>query len=118
MMQEKTVVNLDYLQSLSKGNKKFEADMIRLFLEEVPSEISQLQEGIDKEDYGKIRAAAHKMKSTIPFAGVDRVIGNELSSVEQLAREGHNLQVIQDEFRKIRQACETACRELKNFSVS
>jgi HPt (histidine-containing phosphotransfer) domain-containing protein len=79
------VTNLDYLVKLSKGNEQFVKEMIRIFLEENPGEIRMLEQAIEAKDFTMINAAAHKLRSTVPFVGIDKVIADEISELEQLA---------------------------------
>jgi HPt (histidine-containing phosphotransfer) domain-containing protein len=79
------VTNLDYLVKLSKGNEQFVREMIRIFLDENPGEIKVLEEAIRNQDFSLINSAAHKLRSTVPFVGIDKVIANEISEIESLA---------------------------------
>src|SRR5687768_15728076 len=79
------VTNLEYLLKLSKGNNDFVRDMIRIFLEENPSEISTLEKAVEQRDFKLINAAAHKLRSTVPFVGIDKMISGEIAELEQLA---------------------------------
>ncbi|MGZ3901030.1 MAG: Hpt domain-containing protein, partial [Bacteroidia bacterium] len=69
----KQITNLSYLLSLSKGDKGFIKNMINVFLEENPKEVNNLEQSINEKDFDKIKAAAHKLKSTIPFVGLDAI---------------------------------------------
>jgi HPt (histidine-containing phosphotransfer) domain-containing protein len=79
------VTNLDYLTKLSKGNSQFVTDMIRIFLEENPGEVAALEKAISTKDFRLINASAHKLRSTVPFVGIDKIISSEISELEQLA---------------------------------
>lgn len=79
------VTNLDYLLKLSKGNDEFVKDMIGIFLEENPAEIRTLERAIEERDFRQINAAAHKLRSTVPFVGIDKMISGDISEIEHLA---------------------------------
>lgn len=79
------VTNLDYLLKLSKGNDEFVKDMIGIFLEENPAEIRTLEKAIEERDFRQINAAAHKLRSTVPFVGIDKMISGDISEIEHLA---------------------------------
>src|SRR4051812_17148046 len=79
------VTNLDYLLKLSKGNDEFVKDMICIFLEENPAEIRTLERAIEERDFRQINAAAHKLRSTVPFVGIDKMISGDISEIEHLA---------------------------------
>ncbi len=136
----KKVTNLDYLLKLSKGNEEFVRDMIRIFLDENPSEISVLEKAIAERDFKLINSAAHKLRSTVPFVGIDKIISEDITLIEQLAREKSDEQThggqaeekaqggsflpndremisrIESLFSKIKRICLRAYSELKPFT--
>ncbi|MES2592852.1 MAG: Hpt domain-containing protein [Bacteroidota bacterium] len=106
------VTNLDYLTDLSKGNTAFINEMIGIFLIENPEEISWLEKGISLSDFELIKMAAHKMRSTIPFVGLDRHIEAEVAEIETLAASGKNIKKIKILFSKVKDFCQKARQEL------
>jgi HPt (histidine-containing phosphotransfer) domain-containing protein len=120
------VTNLNYLNDLAKGNDKFVREMIRIFLEENPAEILTLEEGIGEGNFQQIRACAHKLRSTIPFVGLETYIEEEISEMENIAYENrevngkHNfneaqrmaLATIERLFEKVKTVCSKAREEL------
>ena len=107
------VSNLDYLTEMSNGNGEFIGEMIRIFLVEMPSEIGNLEDGILRQDHETIKQAAHKLKSTIPFVGLDKIISKELTEMEQLASAHADIKSIEPLFNKVKLMCEKAARELQ-----
>ena len=107
--------NLDYLIGLSKGNSKFVEEMIEIFLTENPKEIRSLEESIRNEDFVLIKTSAHKMKSTIPFVGLDIIIGEDLSEIEKLSLEKRDINRIITLLKKIKEVCIKATQELQSF---
>jgi HPt (histidine-containing phosphotransfer) domain-containing protein len=81
---DQKVANLDYLVALSKGDNVFVKEMIRIFLDENPNELVMLEKGIEERDLTKINVAAHKLRSTAPFVGIDKLIGNEIQEIEDI----------------------------------
>jgi CheY-like chemotaxis protein len=106
------VVNLDYLLDLSKGNAEFVKEMISIFLEENPEEIETLDKGIREKNFDLVKSSAHKLRSTIPFVGLDKIIENDVCEIESLASEKSNFQKIEKIFPKIKEACEKARQQL------
>ena len=106
------ITNLEYLNQISKGNKKFAWEMIRIFLAENPGEIKALQKDIEERDFPQIKAAAHKLKSTMPFVGLDKVLDKEVMEIEMLADSRSNIERIEKLFSKIKETCERAYAEL------
>lgn len=112
------IINLSYLIELSKGNKVFVKDMINLFLEENPEEIQLLEKGIAEYNYDLIRITAHKLRSTIPFVGLDKVVGNEVNEIETLAADCSDINEIEKHFKKLKSTCAEACSELTAFNLA
>ncbi len=106
------VSNLDYLTVLSKGNPEFVTEMIDIFLTETPAEIETLEISIEENDFEQIQSIAHHMRSTMPFVGLDKHIGTELTQTEQLAKARSGIQTIKINFAKIKAICNKAVEEL------
>jgi HPt (histidine-containing phosphotransfer) domain-containing protein len=106
------ITDLEYLNQISKGNKKFAEEMIKIFLAENPSEIDALQKCIEERNFPLIKAAAHKLKSTMPFVGLDKILGNEVAEMEMLAESGQDIERIEKIFFKVKEICDKAYAEL------
>lgn len=111
--KELRVTNLAYLEGLSRGDKSFVKKMIGVFLEENPKEVKALEESIKDEKFEAIKASAHKLKSTIPFVGLDTVIGKYVSEIESLASQKTDYANIRSLFAKVKENCEAAYIELQ-----
>lgn len=132
------VTNLDYLSELCRGDRVFLKEMIRIFLEENPREIQMLEDGIRDRNFQNIHLAAHKLRSTLPFVGIERLIEKEIMEIESIAvsnstvqkieiapddnpdirkieivtTDRNVLQKIEDLFPKVKEVCERARLEL------
>ena len=115
MKTSQKIINLDYLTELSNGNTKFVEEMIEIFLIENPKEIKSLESGINEKNFASIKAAAHKMKSTVPFVGIDKIIEKDLSEIEKLSLEGTDIERITRLFLKVKEICLKASEELKTM---
>jgi HPt (histidine-containing phosphotransfer) domain-containing protein len=110
---EGSVVNIDYLRQLSKGNTKFVDEMIRIFLTENPEEIKILEGAIHDENYDLIKATTHKLRSTLPYIGLDKLVEEEVTEIETLAAKKTGVERIGELFSRIKDTCEKACVELQ-----
>jgi len=108
------VTDLSYLIAISKGNKAFIDEMIDIFLTENPLEIELLESAIEEQDHVGIKAYAHKMKSTIPFVGIDKLIEKDLEEIERLASAKQDLEKITELFAGIKKICLLAAEELSS----
>jgi HPt (histidine-containing phosphotransfer) domain-containing protein len=130
MENNEQVSNLGYLQELSKGNEQFVKDMVKIFLDENPGEISLLEKGIAENDFELVRSSAHKLRSTAPFVGVDRVIEEEITELEKLATQkskenqnskdalgGQVAARMKNLFARIKEVFTLACLELRSYAL-
>ena len=112
MILPQKVTDLSYLNEISKGDTNFVKEMISVFLSETPNEISQLEKAIAVSNFDKIRSVSHHMKSTIPFIGLDLLIGKELAQIEDLALDKKDIQTISTHFIKVQAVFQQAIQEL------
>lgn len=82
------VTDLAYLTELSKGDDDFLKEMIRTFVAENPAELLMLEQGIANKDLVMTHVAAHKLRSTAPFVGIDRHIMIDITEIESLSSGG------------------------------
>jgi HPt (histidine-containing phosphotransfer) domain-containing protein len=115
-MEEKiksgNVVDLSYLNDLSRGNKVFIKEMLSIFIAENPAEMNAIENAINEVNYDLIRSTAHKLKSTIPFIGLDKIVGSDVAEMESLAFNRSDIEQIKTHFSKVRAACQKANEEL------
>ncbi|MEM6628151.1 MAG: Hpt domain-containing protein [Bacteroidota bacterium] len=62
--------DLKYLKDLSQGDQEFEAEMIQIFLDEMPEGIQEIHQLIESQKWIQLGAAIHKMKSKIRLMGM------------------------------------------------
>lgn len=67
--------DLTYLESMSMGSNEMVAEMIQLFLEQIPEFTSEMVEFLSKEDFSALGALAHKAKSSVAVMGMDELAG-------------------------------------------
>jgi HPt (histidine-containing phosphotransfer) domain-containing protein len=108
------IVNIEYLKQLSRGNNQFVEDMIRIFLTENPEEIKLLEKAILEKNYEVIKATTHKLKATLPYLGLEKVVEHEVAEAESLAASRGDIDRIGTLFQKIKEICERACNELRH----
>lgn len=112
MNDKKNTVDLTYITELSRGNKAFIKEIISIFLAENPGEIDILEKAVADNDFELVKTTAHKLKSTIPFLGLDKVVGQDVFEMEDLAAQRSNMPRIKEHLLKVKQACDKAYEEL------
>jgi HPt (histidine-containing phosphotransfer) domain-containing protein len=115
--EELTRCNLDYLYELARGDMDFIKEMVTVFLEEIIPELETLGKQIRNSDFSGIKQLSHKLRSSIPYVGLDTVIGEDLADMEDLARDHLHLSRIQVHFQKVRSVCDAAVKELRLLEI-
>lgn len=111
------VCNLDYLYELSKGDMGFVREMIDVFLTDTPGEVRQLEEHIRGKNYSEIRQASHKLRSSIPYVGLDLIIGDDVMEIEELSAKGGSIKDIESRFVKVNKVLSEAFTELEPLQL-
>jgi HPt (histidine-containing phosphotransfer) domain-containing protein len=109
--------NLNYLFELAKGDMAFVREMIEVFLEESEGEMDNLSRAIDGKDFEQIRQVAHKLRSSIPYVGLDILIGDAVAEIEDLGKDGGSIDEVKNLFKKVKSVSAEAVKELKTLQV-
>jgi HPt (histidine-containing phosphotransfer) domain-containing protein len=109
--------NLDYLFELAKGDMEFVKEMIQVYLEENSGELDNLGLQVKRKNFSQIRQIAHKLRSSIPYVGLDMLIGDEVQEMEELARQEKDIEIIEEYYRKIRKVSDEAIAELRAVKI-
>lgn len=76
-------IDLSYLMEVSAGNRDYEKDVTRKFLEAVPKALSALHESLDTGDYNNMQRIAHNLKTTVSIMGLNGILNPLLNDLEQ-----------------------------------
>ncbi len=107
-----TIINLDELYELAKGDKEFMIEMIELFSEQCPTDIIEISNAIKENDFDTIRAISHRMKTSVGFMGLGPLL-IPLNKMETQAETKMEMNKIIIEFKGVKSVCETALVQLK-----
>jgi signal transduction histidine kinase/CheY-like chemotaxis protein/HPt (histidine-containing phosphotransfer) domain-containing protein len=83
-VSSKDLVNFDYLNNMSDGNKEFIREMIEMYKKDAPEILNRIQIAIESSDFDDLAKAAHKLKSPSAMMGMT-VLAKKLSDIEQKA---------------------------------
>lgn len=111
------IVDLNELFILARGNNAFIEEIIDIFLKQNPSDLKDIDSGIQKNDFDSVRAAAHRMKTSIGFMGMKQLLP-ALDSMERMAEKKEKSEELISLFNKIKNDCELACLELQNVIIT
>ena len=108
--EEASLVQLEYLQQLSRGDKAFEQNMLTQFVTQLPEDLAMLKKAIDEETAIDIRRTAHTLKTTISFIGLETHLYPILESLESLEL-NYDKALVADQFNTLKRLCIQALQE-------
>ena len=109
-----SVIDLEYLQTISKGDKAFEKNMIRSFSIQIPEELKKLKIAIENKDYGNIASITHTMKSTVLYMGLQQ-LEPLLEEIENESVNKNGLASISNNFALVNSTCQLALKEVEDL---
>jgi HPt (histidine-containing phosphotransfer) domain-containing protein len=110
-MEEKHY-NLDYLESISGGDKEFVLDMVGTFITNVPGDIANIRSLIAAGNWQKVGEDSHRFASSLLFMGLEdlKLIAVQ---IEENGLGSENLEQIPGLLDKLEQGCNQIVAELK-----
>lgn len=112
-MGDQNLVNLAYLEDISKGDDALIIEMIEMYLDIVPESLSNMKNLYEQEDWEKLRAQAHKLKPNMAYMGIES--GRELlQEIERHAENGEASEIAQ-KLERLNQICEKASGRLRDI---
>jgi CheY-like chemotaxis protein len=108
------VINMEYLRSLSNGDKSFERNMIKAFSKQVPAELEELRVAIEEKNYQKTGAIAHNMKSTVSYLGLHQLTPM-LQQIEAESENKNGFTRILENFALVHATCQVALKEAEEL---
>lgn len=106
------VSNLSYLSETMGGNKKLIKEIMDVFLNQVPEELSRLNKAVQETDFPTIRNFSHTMKSSVSIMGIT-ALASILKEMEDLARNGTDIEKIRGLNQQLNTICEQAVKEIR-----
>jgi CheY-like chemotaxis protein/HPt (histidine-containing phosphotransfer) domain-containing protein len=114
-----SVINLDYLNGISKGRTSFVTEMARLFIQQFPKELTAAEAALQQNDLAGLSKAAHSMKSTVGFVGmhpggVQLISELERKSTDNTSASAQTLSML---FHQVKKIGQKAVAEMQNYLV-
>lgn len=121
---DQKIYNLTYLLKITRGNKARLNKIIKMFLQQIPEELSALTEAIERTKYITISDIAHKLKTSIAVLGIavlkpvlDEMeeLGNISSGIEKIVQLNSQVNTV---FRQVlKEMAKTKMRSIKLLNV-
>lgn len=104
--------SLEYLESISSGDKDFILDMIQTFISNVPEELDKIRELVLDKNWNMAGHTAHKFASNLLFMENEELKSMAVQ-IEELGINETNTDEIPDLLKKLEQGCNIIIDELK-----
>lgn len=104
--------NLSKVYAISDNDVDFAKQIVVLFIEEVPSEMKNIKEGLKEKDHNKVYHAAHKIKPTLDLMGMDLAY-EDVASVETWSRSEGKKKEIKEVVKSLKEHISKTVKELK-----
>lgn len=82
---KKVGLDRSYIDEFYGNDKDFKVEMLKIFLKNLGAEMDQLQKASEQNEHQKVKAIAHKNKSSFTMAGFGNSLAKELEIIERLA---------------------------------
>ena len=107
-------VDLSYLSRRTKSDPKLMMEMISLYLDQTPSLIAAMKQGLHDKDYSALQSAVHKMVPSFSIMGISKDFENIAKKVQEdvdnIQRHRHGMPDLVLQLEKV---CTEACKELE-----
>ena len=105
-------IDLGYLESMSHGDPSMKKILLEMLLKELECEIPKMKALIERNDWNELREASHRMKTTLPFVGNERMLfANQ--EIESRAKYKKSLEEVGTFQSELEELCPVVLKELK-----
>ncbi len=103
--------DLSYLNQVFQGNQEMVNNIIKLFLEQVPEYVGEMEDCIKRNDLLALHPLAHKAKSSISMLGLTSMERNILD-IEKRSKEHIELESLPALVGAVRKECDVVFDQL------
>jgi HPt (histidine-containing phosphotransfer) domain-containing protein len=114
-MPELKITDLSYLKQVSGGEPRFIKEMIKIFNEQVPEFISNMEKHLSNKNYLELGREAHKAKSSVIIVGMND-LGAKMKELQLLTEKSENTEKYPELVNDFRVQCLAAVEELEEYS--
>jgi HPt (histidine-containing phosphotransfer) domain-containing protein len=109
------ITDLSYLQEVSGGEPRFMKKMMRVFSEQVPEFIENMEKHLADKDYISLGREAHKAKSSVGIVGMND-LGTKMKELQLLTEKSENIESYAGYIEEFKSLCLAAVVELEEYS--
>jgi signal transduction histidine kinase/CheY-like chemotaxis protein/HPt (histidine-containing phosphotransfer) domain-containing protein/Tfp pilus assembly protein PilF len=111
------VTDMAFLKQFTGGNAEKMNKYIGMFLENTPRLLENIDQGLEKKDYGAVKVAAHSLKPQLSYMGIKEDISH-VFLMEQSAGESAHYERLPQLAANLKLVCGKAFEELKAITGS
>lgn len=108
--------NLNYLRTITEGDKATMRELIILFIEQVPEFVVNLKKHLAEGRYAELGNEAHKAKSSVMIMGMED-LGHDLKSLQLATISGTKTETYAQHVNRFEKECLAAIEELNQALV-
>ncbi|RYD82396.1 MAG: response regulator [Sphingobacteriales bacterium] len=112
------IIDFSFLKKQTKNNKKFIAEMVAIFIQQHPKDLTALKNAIETKDFLSIYKITHTIRNSIVFFGLEQKIEEPLMQMEKLARDENAAEQIEILYKQVEPVGMAAVAELKDFDMT
>ena len=106
--------NLDCLTERTKSKPILMTEMIALYLEQTPTLVNVMKDGLEQKKWELVHAAAHKMIPSFSIMGIHKDYENMAKKVHEYTGTNKQIDKLPDLVLQLEKVCLQACEELKD----
>ncbi len=80
-------IDLSYLEDITGGDKEMIIEMLDLFIEDIPKQVTLVKELAEKQDLEMLARETHKLKPTLQYVGLFEIY-EVIKELELLSKSG------------------------------
>lgn len=113
---EQKTIDLRFLISFAGSDVEKQKKYVRIFLENSPKLLNQIETGWQHADYESIKISAHSLKTQLNYMGVKEE-KSHIYELEQMASHAHRRDEMESLIKNLKQVCNQAFKELADFLI-
>lgn len=113
MKPSENLTHLNYLRQQTKSDPALMIDLIDIYLEQTPTLITAMKNGLDKQDWQLLKNAAHKLIPSFRVMSIDQKYADMARKVEELAAGQQSLEIITGLVDELEITCNKVYEELR-----